>query len=466
MNCLNCGTENSDEAVFCRQCGARMDGKIICPNCSAENVADSNFCIICGQNLSQPTTTVPTPENVIPVAENQRIETTIGWKSTVSTLSGIFAMLGLLFSVLFTFFIGIKVNGSTGILDSIPSATTPNQMDIFYYFGDAYKTLDLIDTKLPDFTATSLYFPIILATVVFASLLLAMIIMGILTIVRYYFYVTKKSKKDHYSMVIATYFLYIFGVLMFFVFNNSVYSLKQNTATYSVGCGVNDLTTTGITLSTIFVCAAVGCKFALNLQNKTMTGIYNIVFSAISLIIVCVMVYLAIMPHISYDAAYDNTNGGTNFFSAITALGILYFYKSAPQYAATVLPSMGTETEVPRAESALLVVPAILQILTIVLLLVIAGGYLLNLAKDKKYSTASLSLTSTLSTTFLLIFTIISSISYWTYSLGESYETSEIKFTYVIAMLILSVVQLTISLIHRSFNNIEKKAMQEQQLQY
>lgn len=143
MNCLNCGTENSDEAVFCRQCGARMDGKIICPNCSAENVADSNFCIICGQNLSQPTT-VPTPENVIPVAENQRIETTIGWKSTVSTLSGIFAMLALLFSVLFTFFIGIKVNGSTGILDSIPSATTPNQMDIFYYFGDAYKTLDLI----------------------------------------------------------------------------------------------------------------------------------------------------------------------------------------------------------------------------------------------------------------------------------------------------------------------------------
>ena len=84
-------------------------------------------------------------------------------------------------------------------------------------FGDAYKTLDLIDAKLPDFTATSLYFPIILATVVFASLLLAMIIMGILTIVRYYFYVTKKSKKDHYSMVIATYFLYIFGVLMFFV---------------------------------------------------------------------------------------------------------------------------------------------------------------------------------------------------------------------------------------------------------
>ena len=104
MNCLNCGTENSDEAVFCRQCGARMDGKIICPNCSAENVADSNFCIICGQNLSQPTT-VPTPENVIPVAENQRIETTIGWKKYGIYFKRYFRYVGVaVFGTLYLFY--------------------------------------------------------------------------------------------------------------------------------------------------------------------------------------------------------------------------------------------------------------------------------------------------------------------------------------------------------------------------
>ncbi|MDE5617213.1 MAG: zinc ribbon domain-containing protein [Clostridia bacterium] len=462
MNCFNCGTQNPEEAKFCRHCGARLDGKTVCPDCKTENVADSNFCICCGRNLSK-TVSVENTENVKPVAEKNYAEKTLNWKSVVSTLGGIFSMLGLLFSILFTFFIGLKIKGPTSIVESINTMGMPKNIDIFYYFGDAYKNITSIDLALPDFTKTSLYFPVILATIVFAALLLAMVIMTILTLVKYYLYVTRKSDKDHSAMVIATYFLYLFGVLMFFVFNNSLFSLQQNTATYSVSCEINDLTATGIALSTIFVCASVGCKIAINAKG-IMSGVYNTVFTAISLILVCVSIYLTIMPHVAYNYDAENIYARTNFFSAISLLGDSYFTKTITTSGgiAALLPAKSTLT-VPNAESALLIVPAILQILVIVLLLIIAAGYLLNFAKNKKYSNASLSLVSTLATTFLLIFTVISSMSFWSYLLGEKYEMGSVKFTYVIAMLILSIVQLTIAMIHRSFNKIESKAMEKQE---
>ncbi len=466
MNCLNCGTENSDEAVFCRQCGARMDGKIICPNCSAENVADSNFCIICGQNLSQPTTTVPTPENVIPVAENKRVETTIGWKSTVSTLSGIFAMLGLLLSVIFTFFIGIKVSGSTGILDSIPGAKFPNQIDIFYYFGDAYNALKSIEIAMPDFTETSLYFPVIFATIVFSALLLAIFILSVLTLKRFVSYVTHNSQKDYIGLAIATYLVYIFGVFMFFVFNNTACSVDVNNKIYTVSCKVNDLTSTGIALSTIFIIASIICRITVNAKERIKYGIYNTVLTPISLIFVCVVLYLTIMPHIAYNTEYK-AYVGMNFLPAISYLGSAYFNKSFETSGGmtAMLPSYSS-LAVPSDVVGLLIISAILQILLIVLLLIILGGYLSNFASNKRHSCVSLNIVSTISTVLFFIFTIISSVSFWLYELDKEYKFDNLRLNYLIAMLILSVVQLTISLIHRSFNNIEKKAMQEQQLQY
>lgn len=52
MNCKFCGTENYDEATFCRKCGKRLDGLIICPECGRENPDDSIFCSYCGTRLT------------------------------------------------------------------------------------------------------------------------------------------------------------------------------------------------------------------------------------------------------------------------------------------------------------------------------------------------------------------------------------------------------------------------------
>ena len=52
MICKNCGTENPEKANFCKQCGKRMDGKIICPSCKTENSEDSIFCYNCGNRVA------------------------------------------------------------------------------------------------------------------------------------------------------------------------------------------------------------------------------------------------------------------------------------------------------------------------------------------------------------------------------------------------------------------------------
>lgn len=48
MKCNNCGTENPDEALFCKNCGARLDGNATCPHCGKLLPADSKFCMYCG----------------------------------------------------------------------------------------------------------------------------------------------------------------------------------------------------------------------------------------------------------------------------------------------------------------------------------------------------------------------------------------------------------------------------------
>ena len=48
--CSRCHTSNKGGAVFCKQCGTRIDG---CPKCGAEIDKDSEFCSRCGERLKR-----------------------------------------------------------------------------------------------------------------------------------------------------------------------------------------------------------------------------------------------------------------------------------------------------------------------------------------------------------------------------------------------------------------------------
>src|SRR5215475_15164301 len=71
MICQQCRSENSSNAIFCDQCGARLESA--CPKCGEPNRQGAKFCRNCGQliNLtgaaaSSTVAAVPSPETFVP----------------------------------------------------------------------------------------------------------------------------------------------------------------------------------------------------------------------------------------------------------------------------------------------------------------------------------------------------------------------------------------------------------------
>ena len=48
MRCQNCGNELQEGALFCRECGSRVEAVQFCRDCGAKIIADSRFCSHCG----------------------------------------------------------------------------------------------------------------------------------------------------------------------------------------------------------------------------------------------------------------------------------------------------------------------------------------------------------------------------------------------------------------------------------
>src|SRR5262249_48118718 len=71
MICQQCHSENSSNAIFCDQCGARLE--TACPKCGEPNRHGAKFCRNCGQTIDQPQRTVsgsvqrsPSPDTYVP----------------------------------------------------------------------------------------------------------------------------------------------------------------------------------------------------------------------------------------------------------------------------------------------------------------------------------------------------------------------------------------------------------------
>ena len=66
MQCPRCQHDNPADAIFCQECGARLE--VACPSCGIANQLGAKFCKKCGQRLSQPEAaqTVPGPRFAAP----------------------------------------------------------------------------------------------------------------------------------------------------------------------------------------------------------------------------------------------------------------------------------------------------------------------------------------------------------------------------------------------------------------
>jgi len=59
--CPQCKTKNPEKAIFCVNCGSKLDKNLNtkCPSCGTKNTANAKFCVGCGKKLDQTIETEP-----------------------------------------------------------------------------------------------------------------------------------------------------------------------------------------------------------------------------------------------------------------------------------------------------------------------------------------------------------------------------------------------------------------------
>src|SRR6266446_3413514 len=87
MLCSKCRTENADDALFCEQCGARLE--LSCPACGAPINRGARFCRKCGTQVGGRSASAAEP--VLPLtsptdAEQSAMTATEGERKNITAL--------------------------------------------------------------------------------------------------------------------------------------------------------------------------------------------------------------------------------------------------------------------------------------------------------------------------------------------------------------------------------------------
>ena len=330
MNCKHCGEENSEEAVFCRKCGKRLDGMIICPACGNKLPDDSAFCTQCGAKIAS----VPQPEysySETAVADDETLnkDGTSQSKNYLGTIlkyaAASAAILTALFSLIFVFCIGVNANVTGTDLMNVGSSESHS---IYYFFGNAYKDVNNALKSVEDYTqlyAWSQRLPVIIGTVIAAGTLISVVVLSVLSIARTVMNVMGKTEKKGGSLAIAAFMSFVLGSVLLLSLQNeanaSIKATANGTNMYMhATVGLNGATVTGIVLGAICGAVYIGCTIAQ--RGKALLNVKTLIrcaFALVSLSFVIVVLVMLARPSYGVGVGYlDDMASESNYASKMT----------------------------------------------------------------------------------------------------------------------------------------------------
>lgn len=317
MNCKHCGTENPEEAVFCKHCGKRLDGEIFCTSCGKQLDGDSAFCIYCGQRIGevQAKPAVSAVKSAPPV-EQETAKTATVKKALNYTAAGLVLALAV-FSFIFVFFIGFTASvGAYNVVEK-------ESVDLFYYFGAGYEDLAkaLEELDFTNFAQVCMYLPVVFGTLISAGAIIAVAVTSITAIVISIRYLVGKSKYYGAGFAMASFMSFIVGTLLLLALSNGNVSIESMTVSYSL----NAATTAGAVLCSVVAAGYVGCAIAA--RGKELANartLARLILSLASVVLVIVILSVASLPAYGIktdEFGYgDKLNVGLNTVFSVLAI--------------------------------------------------------------------------------------------------------------------------------------------------
>ena len=171
MKCPKCGFENQNDAVFCEECGHKLDEKLTCPSCGAELREGAKFCVKCGAKVGSDNNEVATstPATAGPKAP-------VNWLRSIQLLLLGFG-LGLMMVGMFCSCLHLEV------LVSGQTIGTQDMYPMGYFFKDFWKEVSSIrDSGFPMYATTYTILGIF-TLISYIVMLVGVIISGIVGIV-------------------------------------------------------------------------------------------------------------------------------------------------------------------------------------------------------------------------------------------------------------------------------------------